>query len=287
MESLEKLAARCWAVRQANFPPVIAWAYPTGTTAISVTGGECALDCAHCGGVYLRGMKPLADVSGDGAGLGASCLISGGCAGRGEVPLAAHAAVLAAIKGGRRFNVHAGLADEAAIETVAGLADVVSFDFVGDDDTIREVYGLEKTVADYAACFERLKARCRVVPHVCIGLHGGEIRGEYKALEMLKGLGADSITFIVFIPTRGTRYADRPPPALDAALAVIAAGRELFPAAPIHLGCMRPGGRYREALDAGAVRLGVNTIVNPTPAAVRLAAGLGLAAERRRECCVL
>lgn len=287
MESLEKLAARCWAVRQANFPPVIAWAYPAGTTAISVTGRECSLDCAHCGGVYLKGMKPLADVAGDGAGLGASCLISGGCTGQGDVPLAAHAAKLAGIKGDRRFNLHIGLADDAAIEAVAPLADVVSFDFVGDDATIREVYGLERTVADYAACYARLKARCRVVPHICIGLHGGEIRGEYRALELLKDLGADSLTFIVLTPTRGTRYADRPPPAVNEALAVIAAGRELFPAAPIHLGCMRPGGRYREALDAGAVQLGVNTIVNPTPAAVKMAAGLGLASERRGECCVL
>jgi uncharacterized radical SAM superfamily protein len=50
---------------------------------------------------------------------------------------------------------------------------------------------------------------------------------------------------------------------------------------------MRPGGRYREEVDRWAVRLGVNAIVNPAPAAIREAEELGLAVERRWECCVL
>lgn len=272
-------------MRAANFPPVIAWAYPAGTTAISVTGGDCALDCAHCGGAYLKRMKPLAATTAD--DLGQSCLISGGCTPSGKVPLAEHAARLAELKAGRRYNLHVGLADDADIEAIAALADAVSFDLVGDDATIREVFGLDRTVADYAACYQKLRARCRVVPHICIGLHGGDIRGEYRALDLLETMGADSLTFIVFTPTRGSRYADRQPPELAESLAVIAAARERFPAIPINLGCMRPGGRYREQLDEWAVRLGVNTIVNPTPAAVRLAATLGLTAERRGECCVL
>jgi uncharacterized radical SAM superfamily protein len=287
MEGIETLAAKCWAIREENFSPTIFLSYPAQTTAVSVTGGDCALDCAHCGGIYLKRMTPLAAVAGQGEGLGPSCLISGGCTAGGSVPLAAHAARLAALKPGRRFNLHTGLIDDADIDVVAPLADTVSFDFVGADETIREVFGLDRTVADYAACYQKLRARCRVAPHVCIGLHGGEIRGEYQALALLRMIGADSLTLIVFTPTKGTRYAGCKPPAIEAALAVMAAARQLFPEVPIRLGCMRPGGRYRDTLDQAAVRLGLNAIVNPTPAAVRLAESLGLAAVGRGECCVL
>ncbi|MDT8903119.1 radical SAM protein [Anaeroselena agilis] len=287
MEGLGELEAKCWAIREENFPPVITLSYPTQTTTVSVTGADCALDCAHCGGVYLRRMTPLATVAGRGEGLGPSCLISGGCTAGGGVPLAVHAGRLAALKSGRRFNIHTGLIDDADIDVVAPLADTVSFDFVGADDTIREVFGLNRKVADYAACYHKLRARCRVAPHVCIGLHGGEIRGEYQALALLKLLGADSLTLIVFTPTRGTRYAGRKPPDLDAALTVMAAARQLFPDVPVRLGCMRPGGRYRDTMDQAAVRLGFNAIVKPTPAAVRLAESLGLTAVGRGECCVL
>ncbi len=287
MEALDRLAAKCWEIREANFRPEIVWSYPAQTTAVSVTGGECGLDCAHCGGVYLKRMTPLAAVSRHGEELGPSCLISGGCTSGGRVPLAAHTARLAALKPGRRFNIHTGLVDEADIAVIAPLADKVSFDFVGDDATIREVLGLNRTVADYVACYRKLRECCQVAPHVCIGLHGGEIRGEHQALALLRMLGADSLTLIVFTPTKGTRYADRKPPALEETLAVIAAARELFPAIPLRLGCMRPGGRYRETLDKATVRLGINAIVNPTRAAVRLAESLGLAGVGRGECCVL
>ncbi len=287
MEGIEALAAKCWTIREENFSPTIFLSYPAQTTAVSVTGGDCALDCAHCGGVYLKRMTPLTDVGGQGEGLGPSCLISGGCTAGGNVPLAAHAVRLAALKQGRRFNLHTGLLDDADIEVVAPLADTVSFDFVGDDATIREVFGLDRTVADYAACYQKLRALCRVAPHICIGLHGGEIRGEYQALALLRMLGADSLTLIVFVPTKGTRYAGCKPPVLAEALGVMAAARQLFPEVPLRLGCMRPGGRYRDNLDQAAVRLGFNAIVNPTPAAVRLAESLGLAAVGRGECCVL
>jgi len=50
---------------------------------------------------------------------------------------------------------------------------------------------------------------------------------------------------------------------------------------------MRPGGEYRSRLDALAVRAGVNGIVQPAPAARRLAASLGLEAVPGDECCVL
>ncbi|MDH4209704.1 MAG: hypothetical protein OEV76_12570, partial [Anaerolineae bacterium] len=60
-----------------------------------------------------------------------------------------------------------------------------------------------------------------------------------------------------------------------------------FPSTPLHLGCMRPRGAYRDELDALAVQAGVNAIVSPSRAAVTLAEGLGLVAERSEECCAV
>lgn len=286
MDALAELAAAGWAVRQRHFPPELAVVHPGGTQAVSLTGASCSLGCAHCGGHYLWAMKPLDGVT-DGDQLGSSCLISGGCDSRGRVPIREHADRLAALKGNRRYNLHTGLVDDADMPAIARLADTVSFDMIGDDATIAEVLGIKRTVADYAACYARLRERCRVVPHICVGLHGGDIRGEYRVLEILKELGVDSLTFIIFTPTRGTRFADRQPPDIADTVRLLAAAREKFPAVPVQLGCMRPGGRYRGEIDLWAVRLGVNAIVNPAPAAIREAEQLGLSVVRRWECCVL
>ncbi|MDR3589027.1 MAG: radical SAM protein [Negativicutes bacterium] len=286
MDTLAEHAAKGWEVRSAHFPPLICFAYPLKTKTISVTGAACELNCAHCGGHYLKQMTPLAEAGGA-TKLGSSCLISGGCNSAGRVPVSDHLAALTSLKQGRRFNLHVGLVADDEIAGLAAIADQISFDFVGDDATVREVFGLDRTVEDYVRCYGRLKERCRVMPHICIGLHGGEIRGEYRALELLEQLGCEGLTFIIFTPTRGTRFADCQPPALEEAVKLLVEARRRFPAVPIHLGCMRPGGRYRSEIDQWAVRAGVNTIVNPVPAAVRLAENLGLTIVRGEECCAL
>ena len=53
---------------------------------------------------------------------------------------------------------------------------------------------------------------------------------------------------------------------------------------PVH---MRPGGKYRVALDLAAVECGINGIVQPVRAAVQKAEELGLTIKENKECCVL
>lgn len=265
----------------------ITFAYPVQTQAISVTGTDCSLNCAHCGGHYLKNMKPLADIKTERDLRGKSCLISGGCTAEGKVPIIGHTEKLTKLKNGRRLNFHVGLLDAGEIERIAAIADTVSFDFIGDDETIKEVLGLKKTVEDYIVCYRQLRRHCRVMPHICIGLHGGKVKGEYRAMELLRSEGIDALTFIIFTPTKGTRYFECAPPDIEAVVKVLEHARHLFADVPIHLGCMRPGGRYRNDIDKLAVRLGINTIVNPTPDAVRLAEELGLSIIRTEECCVL
>ena len=272
-----------WRVREAHFPPQIAFTRPRRTAAISLTGDWCALDCAHCGKRYLRGMMPveLADVS-----KATSCLISGGCDSHGRVPIRPHLDEIRSLGAGRRLNWHVGLIPESELEEIASLVDVVSFDMVGDDETIRETYGLSSTVDDYVQTYRMLRRHVPVVPHITIGLRGGRISGERRAISLLKSLGLEALVFIVLIPTKGTRYEHCAPPKPAQVGEIIAHGRRELPDTPIYLGCMRPAGRYRDALDGMAVQAGANKIVNPSPLAVGLAQEMGLRVVWEDECCV-
>jgi len=274
---------RAWATRRAHFPDEITWSYPLDTAVLSLTGRQCALDCAHCGGHYLAAMRPIWEVEPDAS---SSCLISGGCDPTGRVPVLAHLDRVRTWRPGRRMNWHVGFISEAEMAAIAPLVDVVSFDFVGDDITIHQVYGLDRSVEDYVVTYRLLRRYARTLPHVTIGLRGGELGHELPAFERLQECGADGLVLLVFIPTPGTRYADRHPPAPEAVADLLAEARLRFPDIPLYLGCMRPQGPYRDRLDPLAVQAGVNAIVSPSRPARQLAADLGLAAYSIRECCV-
>lgn len=284
MNTLEQTLRRAWEVRRTHFPDEITWSWPLDTAVLSLTGSHCALDCAHCGGHYLRGMRPIWDAEPDGSH---SCLVSGGCDSTGRVPVLAHLDRVRAWREGRTMNWHVGFVSEAEMETIAPLVDVISFDFVGDEATVREVYGLEHGIETYVETYGLLRRYARTLPHVTIGLRGGELGHERRAFELLRELGADGLVLLVFIPTPGTRYADRQPPAVPAVAELVAEARLSFPDVPLYLGCMRPKGRYRDDLDPLAVRAGVNVLVSPSRPARRVADELGLAVREMRECCVL
>ncbi|MBC7232045.1 MAG: radical SAM protein [Chloroflexi bacterium] len=273
-----------WQLRSKYFRPQIGFARPNRTSAISLTGNHCALHCAHCNGHYLRGMVDIRDA--DATGM-TSCLISGGCDQRGRVPVTAHLAQIQALRPGRLLNWHVGFIAENDLCAIAPYVDIISFDFVGDNETIREVYGLDYTVDDYLRTYQLLRRHAKVVPHLTIGLHGGKIRGEYHALHLLKAVGLDALVLLVFIPTPETRYAHCQPPFLDEVTDFLLTARLILPDTPLYLGCMRPGGRYRRELDRLAVRAGVNKIVNPAPAAIQEAKDLSLAIQWETECCVI
>jgi uncharacterized radical SAM superfamily protein len=278
---------RAWQARWAHFPPLIGFDYPVDTAVISLTGTACALECAHCGRRYLQHMIPIQQAV-QRIGQASSLLISGGCDTQGRVPVQVeHLQILNLLRPGRRLNWHVGLISQDQLEPILPYVDVVSFDFVGDEETIGEVYGLQCTVADYVATYQLLRRHVPVIPHLTIGLRGGELGHERKALDLLTELGCDALVFLVLIPTQGTRYADRRPPAVTEVVHLLAEARLRLPRTPLYLGCMRPHGVYRRDVDPLAVRAGVNRIVSPAREAVTLAQELGLAAERGTECCVL
>ncbi len=281
---LEERVESAWRVREANFASRVAFDYPLSTAAISLTGFHCALNCAHCGGEYLKPMMPIWNAQVQGA---TSCLISGGCDPSGKVPVTRGLEIIGALRNGRVMNWHVGLIGREEAEAIAPCVDVISFDFVGDDETIQEVYGLERRVEDYVKTYDLLRGYFPLIPHITLGLKGGKMVGEYRALEILERLGVEGLILIVFTPTSGTRYADREPPELKAVIDLIAEARLRFPTVPLYLGCMRPRGEYRHLLDPQALRAGVNGIVSPASEALVLAKELGLEIVRREECCAV
>jgi lipoyl synthase len=273
------------AVRRAHHLDLIRFDRPTRTQPVSLTGAQCALDCAHCGGHYLEHMRPIWEVSP--AEDVSSYLISGGCDAHGRVPVTSHLEQVAQLHAGRRLNWHVGLVDEADLATIAPLVDVISFDIVGDAETAREVYGLDADLDDYMETLALLERYAPVVPHLTLGLFGGQIRAERQALSALAAHGVERLILLVLIPTEGTRYAECAPPALDQVAEVLLDARLMLPNAKLYVGCMRPFGAYRQVLDELAVRAGVNVIVNPCRAAQTAAEELGLEIVWGDECCGL
>lgn len=260
---------------------------------ISLTGNYCSLNCAHCGKHYLESMrKPtrreLVDycVSLEREGY-TGCLLSGGLDSRLKVPLDKYAGEIREIKKrtSLKLNAHVGFIDEGDLEWVK-YVDVVSLDFVGDDDVIRRVYKIERTVKDYLRILDLLTdAGVRVAPHITIGLDFGKIHWEYRAIDLLVGYPIDVIVLDVLIPTKGTEMENVSAPGVEESLEVVRYARERFDG-EISIGCMRPLGRWRLEFDRGAVLAGVDRLTNPPRKVIEWAKSVR-EVEIIYECCVV
>ncbi len=259
---------------------------PVLTTAVSVTGRRCQLDCSHCGGHYLAGMYSLGDLPPPTPG--ASYLVSGGCDAEGRVPLLEHWEQVTALAHRGRLNVHTGLVlDPEQASMIADVADVISFDLIGSTATIAAVMGTGASADDYLRSYRLLAAHGTVYPHICIGLHAGQLVGERAAIEMLADESPAALVFLVLMPTVGTRFQHCTPPDHGAVAELIGWARGRLPTTRLVLGCMRPAGSYRRALDVAAVLAGVDGIVKPHPAAVAMARQLGRRVVEGTHCCSL
>jgi uncharacterized radical SAM superfamily protein len=261
----------------------ISFVRPSKTVPISVTGRECALNCIHCAGKYLVGkigVENLSEIE-----HAPSYLITGGCDANGKVPIIRHLDKLRALPEESTRIAHTGLMDEKDVEILSDTIDVVSFDFVGDDRTINEIYGLNRSVKDYEESYEALSGRIPTHPHLTIGLYKGRLAGELQALDFLADPKSKSVVLNVFKPTAGTAIGELPPPSISDVRRVFRRARDLFN--DVYIGCMRPGGRYREKLDVMAVDEGCDRIVNPTRPARELAEERELEPDWKEECCIL
>jgi len=266
--------------------------------ALSITGDSCALSCKHCGRRYLEHILPCStpDVlfttcSRLAANGARGALISGGYNANGYVPLGPFLEAIARIKRelGLFLNVHTGLIPhELARELGRAGVDMASVDLIGSEETIELVLGIEKTTRDYERTLKELKqAVPHVVPHICIGLHGGRIKGEAKALEIAAKIQPAALVFLVLTPTPGTRFEKVSPPSPSEVGRVIADARSKFPKATLALGCMRPRGDRRAEFELQALRSGVDRIEIPSEQTIEAARKLGLDVRRLEACCAV
>lgn len=269
-------------VYESNFGKQIEFVYPHLTQTISLTANECALNCAHCNRQYLKGMYTLSEINSNAR----SILLSGGCNLNGRVPLKENFELIRELSSKTKLIAHTGLVKKEDIERIAPYLVSVSYHFIGDNATIRAVYGLKKDVNDYIESYITLKKLVKVYPHITIGIHGGKISGEKHALSILKSLGTEAIVFNVFMPTPDTLYHDKDPPKIEETLKIIKDARLDFPNTPIFLGCMRPKGIYKRILDEQVVGI-VNRIVLPASSAIRRVEELNYDVKKSEECCIL
>ncbi len=272
--------------------------YPgKGFPSVSVTGRSCSLKCRHCAGRYLEGMVPITEPEGlvsfakslSEAG-GKGFLLSGGSDLHGRVHLERFVPAIREIKAttALRVNAHVGLTPrEALADLVSSGVDTFSVDVYGDDETVREVLGVEASSEDYLSVVRDLKGlgASSVAPHICAGVMGGEMRGEADALRRLAPLSPDRLVIISLIPTKGTDYASRTPPSGDDVVSFVKTARSALPDARITLGCMRS--RRDRSWELDAVLAGLDGIALPSEETVRAAAAMGILIRRRDTCCSL
>lgn len=307
----EELLDRAWALRSAHFPPVLELAAPGAKryqmegfrndphrfAAISLTGPSCALRCEHCRGQLLEsmhaattglGLRHLGDKL---AARGCQgVLLSGGSDYQGQVPLRDHLDSIAYLKDlGLQVIVHTGLVDEATARDLKTTGvDQVLVDVIGDEETIRQVYHLDKKPQDYAATLVVLKeAGLVIAPHVVIGLHFGRIRGELAALDMITRADPEAIILVVLNPLPGTPMARLAAPSAETVGRLSAVARILNPRRKISLGCARPPGPAKAEMEHLAIAAGINTLAYPSESSLGYARSLSLDTIWTEKCCSL
>jgi hypothetical protein len=265
---------------------------------ISVTGGSCVLQCDHCEAKVLKGM--ISARSGDEliavarqlkrAGTD-GILVSGGSGRDGGVPLEDHLDAIALIRNelAMKVVVHSGVVSP---KIAAGLAtagvDAVMLDIIGADETIRDVYHLDLTVDDFDRSLGLLaEAELRIIPHIVLGMHYGRFLGEHRALEVIAAHPVSTLILVVLVPLVGTPMEHIPPPPVPDVVDFFALARATMPTTTINLGCGRPMGETKVALDRAAIDHGLNGIAYPAEGAIHYAESLGLEARLYEYCCSL
>ena len=265
---------------------------------ISLTGAECALACDHCNMSILKSMTALPrsgsslfEMCSELARRGASgVLISGGSNKKGRVPLLKHIPDLMRARRelGLTIRVHPGIPDE---ETVAGLAEVgidgAMMDIIGDNDTIRDVYHLaDTTTEDYENALALLdRYHVPSIPHIILGLHYGQMRGEFDALEIIARHWHKAVVLVILMPLSDAPMARVTPPPVEEVMTFFVHARVTLPHSPLMLGCARPAGQSKLQTDRAAVDAGLNGIAYPAEGIITYARKLGLQPKMINACC--
>lgn len=265
--------------------------------AFSVTAGGCALMCDHCRARILDPMIPATDpamldrkvrdmIATQGLG---GFLLSGGSTRRNEIRYERYYPIIERLKRDfphLKIAIHSALLDHGRAQAMADAGvDTAMMDVIGAQETIGEVYHLERPVADFEATLAALCAtRMEVVPHIVVGLHYGRILGEANALDIVTRHPVHSLVLVVVMPFYAAPGSFATPDTADIGRVFLEARRRM-PERPVLLGCARPAGMHRRVTDAYAVIAGLDGIAFPADGAVAAANAIGRPAVQEHACC--
>ncbi|MEW6613633.1 MAG: radical SAM protein [Pseudomonadota bacterium] len=265
--------------------------------AISITGGDCKLQCDHCKAKILEPMIPartpedlarLADeLVADGA---RGMLLSGGSDHRNVVHYEPYFPTVRRIKDQYphlQIAMHTGLATpEFARGMEDAGVDVAMMDVIGSQDTITQVYHLKRSVDDFEASLEALvSTKMKVVPHIVLGLHYGKLLGEWNALEIVRRHVPDALVLVVIMPHYAPSSRPFATPETREIGKFFIDAREALPDTPVLLGCARPSGMHRMVTDTYAVMAGLNGVAFPSDGMLALAKHLDRDVRVTPSCC--
>ncbi len=265
--------------------------------AFSITAAGCALMCDHCEARILEPMIPTVKpeildrevrrmiIEEDLQGF----LLSGGSNKRNEINYSRFYPVIEKLKRDfpqLRVAIHTALTDEAgAKEMEAAGVDTAMLDVIGAQETIRDVYHLDRPVDDFE---ETLAAICatsmQVSPHIVIGLHYGRILGEENALDIIARHGVQALVLVVIMPFYAKPGTFETPSTTDVGRIFMAARKKLHDR-QVLLGCARPPGMHKRVTDAYAVMAGLDGIAFPADGAVSVADAIGRPFHQAHACC--
>ena len=265
--------------------------------AFSVTAGGCALMCDHCRAKILEPMIPATSpemlerkvrsliAAQDLQGF----LLSGGSTRRNEIRYERYYPVLERLKREHphlKIAVHSALLDEARARSMAAAGvDTVMMDVIGSNDTIRQVYHLDRPVEDFEATLAALcTTTMEVVPHIVIGLHYGRILGEPAALDIVGRHRVHSLVLVVIMPFYAAPGTFATPDTSDVGRVFLEA-RGRISDRPVLLGCARPPGMHRRVTDAYAVMAGLDGIAFPAEGTLAVAHAVGRPVHQEHACC--
>ncbi|MFH0845199.1 MAG: hypothetical protein ABIG67_08345 [Pseudomonadota bacterium] len=302
----QDLFEKAWETRRSNhgnditfyLPGMIRYGRERGRyPAVSITGDKCELLCQHCKG---RLLEPMIKVSGPddlvekchqlsrSGSLGV--LLSGGSDLTGRLPWERYYPAIKEVKERTSLflSAHIGFPDqETCIRLRNAGVEQALIDVMGDEETATRIYHLDRLNRVLEALDNISKSNLQLVPHIVAGLFYGQIRGEWKALEIIREYKPSGLVIVVITPLKGTPMADIKPPDPIEVGRLIAHARIMMPRTPISLGCERPRNRAGRLLEQLALLAGINRMAVWSEEALKEARALGLQPRFQATCCSL
>jgi uncharacterized radical SAM superfamily protein len=263
----------------------------------SITAGACGLNCDHCRAEILKPMVAATNpemLDQKVRHLVATqnlqgFLLSGGSNRRNEIPYERYYPVVERLKRdfpSMKIAIHTALTDERGARAMesAGV-DTAMMDVIGADETIREVYHLDRPVEDFEATLAALcSTSMEVSPHIVIGLHYGRMLGETNALDIVSRHRVAALVLVVVMPFYAKPGLYAVPDAGDVGR-IFGEARRRLADRQVLLGCARPPGLHKRVVDAYAVMAGLDGIAFPADGAVAVADAIGRPHHQEHACC--